>query len=235
MKGKRASAGTSDSKTIIFDFDGTLANTLSISHRVLNELSLKYKFRWVSEEELAQLKELPARQVLNSLGIPWYKVPFVISEGKKRVQKQISEIRLQDSYMQIIREIKAKCKMGIVTSNSKKNVELFLHNNQLSDFDFIHGDSKIFGKDKALKRVIKNHKLSLNNTLLIGDEVRDILAARKVGIAVASVAWGYNTVEALKSHSPNYFAQTLDEMKQIIHHFIKEPKESEPYQKRTNH
>jgi len=50
----------------------------------------------------------------------------------------------------------------------------------------------------------------------VGDEIRDITAARKAGMDIASVAWGYNTVESLKSHKPDYLIYEPSQLIEIV-------------------
>jgi phosphoglycolate phosphatase-like HAD superfamily hydrolase len=62
----------------------------------------------------------------------------------------------------------------------------------------------MFGKESKMRKIIKKDKLELEDVLYVGDEIRDIHAAKNTGIDIASVAWGYNTVESLKKHKPEY-------------------------------
>ena len=225
-KNDRDLKGNDCRTTIIFDFDGTLADTLPVNHQLLNELSRKYKFKYLSERELPKLQELSAKEAINYLGIPWYKLPFILAEGKSRLQSKISEVRATAEFCQILQEAKANCNIGIVTTNSRKNVDLFIQKNSFPTFDFVCSDTRMFGKSKALKKTIKKHRLSPERTLYVGDEVRDIQAAQKTGIAIASVCWGYNSKQALEKHKPTYLVQTLEELNQVIRDFLNRPLES---------
>ena len=92
--------------------------------------------------------------------------------------------------------------MGILTSNSSQNVKEFLKNHQLDVFDFTHSVSKFWGKSSGLKRLIRKYKLKPDHLLYIGDEIRDLEAAKKAGIRFAAVTWGYNSSKALKACHP---------------------------------
>ncbi|MCH6257619.1 hypothetical protein MLD52_13755 [Puniceicoccaceae bacterium K14] len=50
----------------------------------------------------------------------------------------------------------------------------------------------------------------------MGDEVRDIEAAKSAGIAQGAVSWGYNSPSILKTQQPTHFFQTVEEMTEII-------------------
>ena len=49
-------------------------------------------------------------------------------------------------------------------------------------------------------------------TLCIGDETRDIEAAREAGLASGAVAWGYARREVLAERAPTWFFETPDEV-----------------------
>ena len=50
------------------------------------------------------------------------------------------------------------------------------------------------------------------HAILIGDEARDIAAARAAGIASAAVAWGYAEPDFLRSLAPTLFFERMDDI-----------------------
>jgi phosphoglycolate phosphatase-like HAD superfamily hydrolase len=52
-----------------------------------------------------------------------------------------------------------------------------------------------------------SRKTTGQRAVYVGDEVRDIVAARKAGVDVAAVSWGYNTREVLAKHEPDYLIE----------------------------
>jgi phosphoglycolate phosphatase len=48
--------------------------------------------------------------------------------------------------------------------------------------------------------------------MYIGDEVRDIDAAKKAEVAAVSVTWGYNTEEVLTKNNPKIIIKTPSEL-----------------------
>lgn len=105
--------------------------------------------------------------------------------------------------------------LGIVTSNSKTNVESFLETNGINFIDFVHGDVGIFGKARKLQAVIKNSGYTIDEVIYIGDEVRDIEAAKIIGIKVIAVTWGFNNKEALEKKSPDYIVSKPNQITDI--------------------
>jgi phosphoglycolate phosphatase len=66
----------------------------------------------------------------------------------------------------------------------------------------VYGGVGLFGKTGALRRAILTDKLRTTDCYYVGDEVRDIEAARRARVKIISVAWGYNAPEALQKRKP---------------------------------
>ena len=105
--------------------------------------------------------------------------------------------------------------LGIITSNSKRNVEAFLTNHGIDAFDFIVS-SPLTGKEKKIQTIAKRYNIDKDKILYVGDETRDITASKKAGIDCACVSWGYNHVEALEKENPTYLVKSLKELRKIL-------------------
>ncbi len=64
--------------------------------------------------------------------------------------------------------------------------------------------SNIFGKDRLLQRILSVIDLerSSERVIFVGDETRDIEAAKKVDINSIAVTWGFTAKEGLLKESP---------------------------------
>ncbi len=207
-------------KTLLFDFDGTLADTVNLSFEVMNELAQKYHFRQLSESDLKRLKQLPARAVLKFLGISALKAPLVMAAGKRKVFARIDEVPCNQALKALLGRLQGACRFGVLSTNSAQNVKRFLTNHQLPPFDFIYADARLSGKARVLKRAIKKQNLEPKNLLYIGDEIRDIVAAKRAGVAVAAVSWGYNTKEVLAAQNPDYLVDDVTGLERAVSHFF---------------
>ena len=107
--------------------------------------------------------------------------------------------------------------LGIVTSNTKENADIFLSKHGLNSvFSFIYSGTAIFGKHRVLKQVVREHKLKKSDVIYVGDETRDIRSARKSGIAAIAVSWGFNAAEILQEHQPDYLVNRPQELLEAI-------------------
>ena len=192
--------------TLVFDFDGTIADTLGETRRIFNQIAPDYGIRQVEEHELDHLRHLSLKQLLGHLGIPKRRVPALISRGTGMMRGNITRLQMIEGMAEVILELRRHVRsFGILTSNASANVELFLQTHGLREpFDFISSTSKLNGKAKHLKAIRKTFSLRHEEMLYIGDELRDVKASQKAGIPVAAVTWGFNSRESLAAEKPDY-------------------------------
>lgn len=92
----------------------------------------------------------------------------------------------------------------------------FLSNNQADFFDFIQAGTGIFNKASKIKKLAAREKLKKDETVFIGDEIRDIEAARKSGLVAIAVTWGLNSREGLIAAGADYIADTAAELEALF-------------------
>jgi phosphoglycolate phosphatase len=200
-------------KTLVFDFDGTIADTLGETRLIFNRIAPDYGIREVAEHELDHLRHLSLKELLDHLEIPKRRVPALISRGTGMMRSNINQLKLIEGMPEVLMELRRHVRsFGILTSNATANVDLFLRTHGLRDqFDFISSTSKLTGKSKHLKAIRKTFSLREGEMLYIGDELRDVKASQKAGIPIAAVTWGFNSRESLAAAEPNYlFDQPAD-------------------------
>ena len=81
-----------------------------------------------------------------------------------------------------------------------------------SFFNFIHAESSFFGKKRILRKIIKSYKLDKSKTFYIGDETRDIEAAKECGVYSVAVTWGCNSEKILSQHQPHYIVRKPEDI-----------------------
>lgn len=204
-------------KYVIFDFDGTLADTEKVIFNIAQQLSKKYKFKNITFEELKLVKKLDPREAIKFLEIKKRRIPAALRKGRKILKNDIQNVMpCKENLSDIIMLLKEKgIKIGILTTNSQKNVEAFLKNNNMDFFDFVL-NSSLFGKELKLKKIMKKENVKAEDILYVGDEIRDIIAAHLVHIKIASVTWGFNSEEGLKRYKPNYLIKEPEELLPIV-------------------
>jgi len=204
-------------KVIIFDFDGTLADTIDILLSITNRLSAEFGFKSATKEELAQLSNLNSWQILQYSGISIFKFPLLIRRLKAELQSEVPHIQLFPGIKEVLLELKKRgFQLGIITSNSRENVLGSLERNGLQDtFTFIYSGST-FGKHKVINKWLRIEKIHTEKVVYVGDEIRDIDAAKKTGIKVIAVGWGFNSPQALAAQNPNFLIERPHELIEIM-------------------
>lgn len=203
-------------KHILFDFDGTLADSGDIGLQIVNELSEKYKFRRFTREELVLLNHKPIKQRLKEVGIPFYRMPTLIVEALARYKQLISSLNAFDGIRELLTGLKAHdYQLSIVSSNSVDNIEYFIKNHNLDYFDNVISVNNLFGKHKAISNHMKKFKLQKDEIIYVGDELRDIESCKKIPIKVIAVLWGYDALDLLESGKPDYICNSPDDILKI--------------------
>ena len=200
-------------KLIIFDFDGTLADSFPWFIKVVNSIAAKYNFKHIEASELEELRGISARQLIKRLGIPLWKMPFVARHMRKLMTSDISTVLPFAGVERLIAHLaQAGITLALVTSNSQANVRQVLGDQTLRYFKYIECDVSLFGKRARYQKILKQSGLSPREVLSIGDELRDLEAATQAHIPFGAVAWGYTTLAALQAHAPAELFLEIDEI-----------------------
>lgn len=192
-------------KTILFDFDGTLANTLKTVVEIYNKVAPEYNCKTVELEDVSRLQAMTISHLMKEQGISHITLAILLVRVRKELHINIDHVKPFFGIEEQLQTLKRMgYQLGIMSSNSQKNVHTFLESNNMKHlFDFVHTSKNIFGKHTAIKRIISNLSLQTNDVVYVGDETRDIEACKKIGVKIAAVNWGYNLPEVLQAMQPD--------------------------------
>lgn len=205
--------------TLIFDFDGTIADTFPLIIKVLNHLAPEFGYKTVEDRKtLEESRNHTIPEILKFMHIQFYKLPFLVKRSREEMQKEITKSNPIKGIKEALMSLKkSKVKLGVISSNSRENVEKFLMEHELLFFDFIYTGTSLFGKQYVIKKVLKKWKLDPATTVYVGDELRDIDAAKKVGIPIAAVTWGFNSHKSLLAKNPEFLIDNPADLQKIIY------------------
>jgi phosphoglycolate phosphatase len=200
-------------RLVIFDFDGTLSDSGDWFLSVVDELARKFKFRTVAPEEVEDLRHRSSREVIEFLGIPKWKLPLIARYVRRLVGRNAGQIELFPGTPNLLEQVAAAgIRIALVTSNSEKNARSILGPENAARIDMYACGSSLFGKAPKFRRVLKKLDVAPSETLSIGDETRDVDAAREVGMRAGSVLWGYAAEEALAELKPDVMFRTPEDI-----------------------
>src|SRR5690606_33788539 len=148
----------------------------------------------------------------------WWRMPFLFLKGRKEMAQYIDQIPIFKEMDDLLRALYANGnQLFIISSNSDININHFLDRYNLKQYiTKVYGGAGVFGKTPLLKRAIKEYNIETERCWYIGDEVRDIKAARRAGIQAIAVTWGYNNAEILYKQKPTKVAFTPEDIRKVL-------------------
>lgn len=202
---------------IIFDFDGTLADSLSWFIGISDQLADEFGFDRIDKNQMALLRRLDAATLLRMHHVPLWKVPLIAARFRRLMSKQLDQIVLFPGVQEMFERLaRAGCDLAVVTSNSCGNVRRVLGRETSALLSACEGGVSLVGKRTKLRKILQRSGIAPNQAIFIGDEIRDIEAARHAGIASGAVSWGFTEVNALKGHAPDWIFTSIDELLTVL-------------------
>lgn len=197
----------------IFDFDGTLADSLPWFIAAMNDVADRYRFRRVLEEEIDTMRGWEARRIVEHLGVPMWRMPVIVRHMRERMASDLASIPLFPGVERMLEELEARgVAIAIVSTNSEANVRGILGERSAARVRHFGCGASMFGKRPKLRRVLRESGIPAARAIAIGDEIRDVEAARAESIPFGAVSWGYTSREALAAHHPAEIFDSVDEI-----------------------
>jgi HAD superfamily hydrolase (TIGR01549 family) len=204
-------------KLLIFDFDGTIADTLMVAEEILNETGEEFGLPKMTRPQMMELKHKSIAELLKISGVSWIQVPRLVHKLRNRFQNHISKVEPIRGMPELLFTLQHQgYRMGILSSNTQEGIAHFLQRHQLPPFEFILTPKSIFGKSKALKSALKRINMAGRDALMIGDELRDIEAANKAGVEAIGVTWGFNSSELLLHGAPLHIISVPAQLLEVL-------------------
>ena len=197
---------------VIFDLDGTLADSFPWFLRNVNGVADRFGFRRIADEDIESLRRAASREILDRLEVPLWKLPMIARHMRRLKTQHVADIALFPGADAMLRALAdGGLRLALVSSDSEANARRQLGEAAALFSDFDCGAS-IFGKAAKFRRILKRAALSTEQAIAIGDEVRDIEAARAAGIACGAATWGYAAPEALRALGPDLVFERMEDI-----------------------
>lgn len=202
-------------EVVVFDFDGTLFDTFPGFQRAMKKLAGPFRYRSITLAEGEALRHQTPEEILRVLEIAPWKVPLLAWAVRRELSREIDTIDCFSGIPEVLTTLRRRIPvLAIATSNSARNVHRLLQRKQLDFFNHTICGIGLSGKAGRLQALVRQLRVSPGAVLYVGDEVRDLQAARQVGMAAGMVTWGYNKGGRLARENPDYLfhtpAQILD-------------------------
>jgi phosphoglycolate phosphatase len=196
---------------IIFDLDGTLADSFPFFVSVHNRLADRHRFRRIEPAQIATLRTLSAREVMRHVGLPRWKLPLVAHSFVQLMRE--ADVRLFDGVGDALERLHRRgAAIALVSSNASDNCRRVLGEQHWRRLAHIECGASIFGKRRRIARVLKATGTPPRRAIYVGDQITDADAARAAGVDFGAVAWGYGTPQSLRRLQPAHLFQHADEL-----------------------
>lgn len=198
-------------KYIVFDFDGTLADTFETMKEIAKE-----EIKGITEEDFVLLKDAGIQGLMKRKHIRVWELSKMTLRIMSKLKNK-GEVTLFPEMVELIKTISKTHKLGIVSSNSEESIKQTLVNHDIVGlFDFVFSEISLFGKHVVLKKMCREYQIKPSEIIYVGDEDRDITASQKNNIKNIAVTWGYNSKKRLKEIGPDYIVNSPEEIIGII-------------------
>ena len=177
----------------------------------------EFGYRRLSPAQAEALRGQDNRAVMAAMGVKMWQLPRIAIHMRQVAFERAGEIALFPGVGAMLASaVAAGVRIAVVSSNREDVIRRVLGDELsalVADFDC---GAAIFGKATKFRRVVRRAGVDVAQAVGVGDEVRDIDAARAAGIASAAVTWGYATPELLASRSPTHVVTCVSELTELL-------------------
>jgi phosphoglycolate phosphatase len=200
-------------RLVLFDFDGTLADSFAWFAAALDAAAERHRFSRVAPDEVELVRGLGSRELLRHLGVPLWKVPRIAADVRRALSRPDVRIPLFPGVPELLRRLDERgVAIGIVTSNTEANVRRVLGPENARRVRHLACGASLFGKAARFRRVVRRSGAEPRDVLCVGDEQRDVEAAHAEGLAAGAVAWGFATLASLEALRPEEVFHSVEEL-----------------------
>lgn len=202
-------------KLLIFDFDGTIADTKTLYYKaIFHEL----KFLGFSESQVDKAIDigLSLRKTFSNLGFSYFKSWFLKNRIMKNIKEHINEVK-KCKDVDAIKNIPGK---KILVTNSLKEfaIPVLKHLKLDKEFSEIYGADDFSDKAEFISSYLRERKLDKKNVYYIGDGTADVRLTRKVGCisVIISGKCAWNSRQEVLRQNPDFLLDDLKDVREII-------------------
>lgn len=182
-------------RTVLFDFDGTLANTLPLTIYGMQKIFEKFDGRSLSDEGIVAMFGPPENGMIAENFRHKENIQAAIDLYYQIYENEHHHfVENNADILNLLRELKERrITIGVITGKSRRAYRLSEKALGFEGFfeSVITGDdvSRPKPDPEGIKRTLKKFEASPETSIYIGDSNTDILAGKAAGIQTAAVQW----------------------------------------------
>lgn len=204
-------------RIVIFDFDGVLTDTMPEMLRFSDQVCAELGYpRRTTAADIRRLPRMGFDYLARQLGIPEELVPQYVHRILECFDEQSITYSLFEGMREVILDLATDSVLAIVSGNRQRVIRRFLEKYQIAHcFWHIAGIDQPGNKREKILAIRQAVSLSLP-TVMIGDAVSDIQAAREAGAISIAVSWGHQERERLLEAQPDAIADHPQDILKVI-------------------
>jgi phosphoglycolate phosphatase len=196
---------------VILDFDGTLADSWPWLLGALDETALRFGLHRLTHAEAEALRGQDHRAALRALGVRPWQVPR-IAMHLRRLAASAPPPPLFPGIPALLQGLHARgATLAVASSNSAGQIARTLGPALSGLIAHVAADAPLSGKPGRFRRILRASAIPAARAIALGDELRDIEAARACGLTAAAVAWGYARPALLAASRPDMVFQAPED------------------------
>lgn len=206
-------------KAVIFDFDGTLADTLPVCFYAFQAVFKEFDNLEITSEEIKAMFGPSETGIIreNLLNKNFDKAIELYYE--KYSEKHLEVVPDNEEINDLLLNLKsAGYKLGIVTGKARRSLDISLKCLNMNDlFDVIvTGDDVHMPKPhpEGINKALKQLNIESSEAVFLGDSDADILAGKQANVHTIGVQWLPNFQSLEFSMQPNQIFSSIDEFNQ---------------------
>lgn len=211
-------------KCIIFDFDGTLADTASGIVATFQETFRRLGMTVPSEAAIRATIGLTLRDGFNAAmtGLTDEQAELAVTTYRSIFNEiAIPCTTIFPGVLEALGRLRAEgCMLAVATSRSHRSLETLSTKIGIRDyFEGFFGAEDVENHKPApdlVNLILDRYGLSPDEALVVGDAHYDMLMGKGAGCKVCGVTWGNQTREQLQSVSPDHIIDDINELFSII-------------------
>ncbi len=205
-------------RAVLFDMDGTLLDSETLSERATNYGFKEILGREITPEEHLQLIGRPVKKVLSQ----WFpeKGDTIYDTGRMYFNSKLSTVETYPGISEVLERLSHRYVLGVVTSSHRSDAQNLLTLSGLLAYISLYvgqEDTEYQKPDPApLNLALKRLNISSHEAVYIGDQPYDMIAAHEAGVPAAAALWGSGNMERLEMYHPDTFLRKPEEIFDFI-------------------
>jgi len=202
-------------KVILFDYDGTILDSMGLVYSSYNGIAGKYGMKKIeSLKEFIKLYDKNIYESFFELGLDKKRVGEFIKDFRKPLIEADSDLKVFDGMRKIVEKVSKKYKVIIITSNMTEVVEHSLKNHKIKMVREVVGGDKEISKIKKIKKILE--RFPGCEIYYVGDTKGDMIEAKKMGVKAIAVSWGHHSRKKLEEAGADFIVDKPEELLEIL-------------------